>query len=120
MHVVATLPRPEYATLLAGAAAVIGNSSSGIIEAPLLRVPAVNVGERQGGRTRGDNVVDVAADADAIGAGIARVLDAGFRDALSGTSPYGDGRAAPRAIDALESVTSDPRLLWKRVGRPVE
>lgn len=120
MRVVATLPRPDYATLLAGAAALVGNSSSGIIEAPLLRVPAVNVCQRQGGRTRGDNVIDVPADPTAIAAAIERVLQPDFRSGLSGTSPYGDGHAAPRILDALEETRRDSRLLRKRVGWPVE
>jgi GDP/UDP-N,N'-diacetylbacillosamine 2-epimerase (hydrolysing) len=120
MRVVPSLPRNEFATLLAGAAALVGNSSSGIIEAPLLRVPAVNVGERQAGRTRGDNVIDVPADAAAITAAIHAALAPGFRDMLSGTSPYGDGTAATRVLDVLQSTSRDDRLIRKRVGWPVE
>lgn len=118
--VLPSLPRPDYVTLLAGAAALVGNSSSAIIEAPLLRVPAVNVGSRQEGRTRGDNVVDVAADRAAIEAAIARVLDPRFRENLSGMSPYGDGSAAPRIVDALLERRADPGLLNKAVGAPLE
>jgi UDP-hydrolysing UDP-N-acetyl-D-glucosamine 2-epimerase len=117
MTSVASLPRPEFVTLLAGAAAIVGNSSSGIIEAPLLAVPAVNVGERQAGRTRGDNVIDVTADADAIAAAIRVALGPSFRARLSRTSPYGDGGAAPRILDALQQLAADPRLPAKRVGR---
>jgi GDP/UDP-N,N'-diacetylbacillosamine 2-epimerase (hydrolysing) len=120
MRVVASLPRPAYATLLAGAAALVGNSSSGIIEAPLLGVPAINIGERQAGRTRGDNIVDVPAVPDAIAEAIDRVREPGFRAGLSGVSPYGDGHAASRILDALQTEPLDARLLRKRVGRPVE
>jgi UDP-hydrolysing UDP-N-acetyl-D-glucosamine 2-epimerase len=118
--VVPSLPRPDFATLLAGAAALVGNSSSGIIEAPLLRIPAVNVGSRQEGRTRGDNVVDVAADRAAIEGALAQVLDPRFRMGLSGVSPYGDGSSAPRIIDALIERLADPGLLNKEVGSPLE
>lgn len=114
VHLVASLPRAEYATLLAGAAALVGNSSSGIIEAPLLRVPAVNVGERQAGRTRGDNVIEAPAEAGAIAAALRRALDPALRAALSGRSPYGDGRAAPRILDLLVELRHDPRLLAKQ------
>jgi UDP-hydrolysing UDP-N-acetyl-D-glucosamine 2-epimerase len=114
--VVASLPRPDFATLLGGAAAIVGNSSAGIIEAPLLGVPAVNVGERQAGRTRGDNVIDVPAETGAIVAAIRSALDPAFRARMSGTSPYGDGGAAPRILDALGEAAGDPRLLAKRVG----
>ncbi len=65
--------------LLAGAAAMVGNSSSGLIEAPMLGVPVVNVGTRQQGRTRGDNVIDVPTDADAITLPLHVRWPAGFR-----------------------------------------
>jgi len=94
----ASLPRDAYLGLLTGAAALVGNSSSGIIEAPFLRVPAVNVGRRQDGRTRGDNVIDVPADSPAISAAIRQAVNPTFRAALTGRSPYGDGHAAPRII----------------------
>ena len=113
---VASLPRGEYLTLLAGAAAVVGNSSSGIIEAPLLGVPAVNVGARQAGRTRGDNVIDAPAQAEVIAEALRRALEPAFRRSLSRRSPYGDGHAAPRIVDALLTASRDQRLLAKRSG----
>lgn len=113
---VPSLPRGDYATLLGGAAALVGNSSSGIIEAPLLGVPAINVGERQEGRTRGDNVLDVPVDPHAIAAAIARALEPAFRNGLSRRSPYGDGHAATRILDLLQRTPRDQRLLSKRVG----
>jgi UDP-N-acetylglucosamine 2-epimerase (non-hydrolysing)/GDP/UDP-N,N'-diacetylbacillosamine 2-epimerase (hydrolysing) len=116
LAVVASLPRPDFATLLAGSAALVGNSSAGIIEAPMLRVPAVNVGNRQSGRLRGDNVIDVPADRAAIEKAIARATDRAFRNGLSGVSPYGDGTAAPRVLDFLEALVRTVRLLRKRVG----
>jgi GDP/UDP-N,N'-diacetylbacillosamine 2-epimerase (hydrolysing) len=125
IKVVDSLPRDDYVTLLAGAAALVGNSSSGIIEAPFLGVPAVNVGGRQEGRTRGDNELDAAPEADAIERAIRAAMDPAFRSRLSRRSPYGDGRAAPRILDALEKTPRDRRLLEKhvgegRAGRPVE
>lgn len=117
LRTVTSLPRGDYATLLAGAAALVGNSSSGLIEAPLLGVPAVNVGRRQAGRTRGDNVIDVEPSVPAIAEGVARALDPAFRSALAKTSPYGDGSAAPRIVRRLLDTPRDDRLLLKRVGR---
>lgn len=113
---VPSLPRADYATLLAGAAALVGNSSSGLIEAPLLRVPAINVGDRQAGRTRGDNVLDVQAEPEQIAAAVGRAMEPAFRAGLSGSSPYGDGHAAPRILDRLGSTPVDRRLLTKLVG----
>jgi hypothetical protein len=114
LRTVQSLPRGDFATLLAGAAALVGNSSSGIIEAPLLGVPAVNVGRRQEGRTRGDNVVDAPADAPAIADAIRRATDPAFRAGLSRTSPYGSGEAAPRILDLLAATPRDERLRAKR------
>jgi UDP-hydrolysing UDP-N-acetyl-D-glucosamine 2-epimerase len=111
---VPSLPRGEFAVLLAGASALIGNSSAGLIEAPMLRVPAVNVGRRQEGRLRGDNVIDVTADRESILAALRRALDPEFRAALSGTSPYGDGHAAERIVRALAEEPMTDELVFKR------
>jgi len=102
-----SIPHDEFLALLAGASAIVGNSSSGIIEAPLLGLPAVNVGTRQEGRTRGDNVIDTSADAEAISQALRDAMDPAFRAALSRRSPYGDGRAAARIVAAI-SRGSEP------------
>jgi UDP-hydrolysing UDP-N-acetyl-D-glucosamine 2-epimerase len=95
---------PLYFPLLAQANAVLGNSSSALIEAPIFELPSVNVGERQTGRLRGDNVIDVPAERTAIAAGLARALDPAFRASLRGmASPFGDGRSAPRIVELLAS-----------------
>lgn len=114
--VVASLPRREYAALLAGATVLVGNSSSGIIEAPLLRVPAINVGDRQRGRLRGDNVLDVPATRVAFREAIDSARSPAFRAGLSGTSPYGTGDAARKIVDALLAQPIGERLLAKDVA----
>lgn len=101
-----SLSHHEFIALLAGAAALVGNSSSGIIEAPMLGIPAVNIGRRQEGRIRGDNVIDVPADSVAIHAALLVALTPKFRASLSGTSPYGDGNASERIIAELIAATS--------------
>jgi UDP-N-acetylglucosamine 2-epimerase len=111
-----SLTRNEYATLLNGAAALVGNSSSGVIEAPMLGIPAINVGSRQRGRTRGDNIIDVPASEELIAVAIATATAPGFRAQLSGASPYGSGEAARQIIDDLVSEPVNRRLLIKTVG----
>ncbi len=106
-----SLPHDDYLALLRGAAALVGNSSSGIIEAPFLGVPVVNVGRRQMGRERGDNVLDVEARPDAVAAAVARAIEPNFVVGLWGGSPYGDGHAAPRIVDAVLGTPIDERLL---------
>jgi UDP-N-acetylglucosamine 2-epimerase len=94
---------------------MIGNSSSAIIEAPTFALPAVNVGDRQRGRLRAANVIDVDHDRQAIVAAIRRALEPGFRTRLAGlVNPYGDGHAAPRIARVLREVELGPRLTRKR------
>jgi len=61
VHVFASLGRRRYRSLLALADGVIGNSSSGIIETPSFGLPTVNIGARQEGRLRAENIIDVSA-----------------------------------------------------------
>jgi GDP/UDP-N,N'-diacetylbacillosamine 2-epimerase (hydrolysing) len=110
---VPSVPHAEYLSLLAGAALMVGNSSSAIIEAPLLRVPAVYVGDRQQGREQGDNVIEADPSVAGVRSAIGRGLDPAFREGLSGRSPYGDGHAAPRIVDALLETPIDRRLMRK-------
>jgi UDP-hydrolysing UDP-N-acetyl-D-glucosamine 2-epimerase len=94
-----------YTDLLAHAEAMLGNSSSGLIEAPVFALPVVNVGERQRGRLCGANVIHVPLDERAIRAGLLRALAPSFRRRLSrGESPYGDGHAAQRIVRVLDQV----------------
>jgi UDP-N-acetylglucosamine 2-epimerase (non-hydrolysing) len=104
-----------YYGVLRRVAAMVGNSSSGILEAPSFRLPVVNVGSRQDGRLRAANVIDVEPERSAVEAAIARAVSPEFRRGLNGlVNPYGDGKAAGRIADVLESVPIDDRLLVKR------
>jgi UDP-N-acetylglucosamine 2-epimerase len=104
-----------YFSLMACVGAMVGNSSSGIIEAPSLGLPVVNIGTRQQGRTRAGNVIDVGYGRDEIAAGLDRALSAEFRRGLEGMkNPYGDGRAAPRIVRFLAQAELGPGLLMKR------
>ena len=104
-----------YVSLMRHAAAMVGNSSSGIMEAPSLKLPVVNVGSRQAGRVRGANVIDVAPTRDAIVRGIRRALSPSFRAGLRASgNPYGDGRAAARIVPTLGTVPLGEALLRKR------
>jgi UDP-hydrolysing UDP-N-acetyl-D-glucosamine 2-epimerase len=105
----------DYWALLKDVGVMVGNSSSGIMETPALRVPTVNVGRRQQGRERARNIVDVPAEAAAIVAAVERALDPAFRDTLNGMdNPYGDGHAAERIADVLCRIPLGEELLLKR------
>jgi UDP-hydrolysing UDP-N-acetyl-D-glucosamine 2-epimerase len=99
---VASLGERRYWGLLGFADAMIGNSSSGVAEAPELGLPVVNVGDRQAGRLRHGGVVDVPADGDAVAAALLGVLAPGFRSAVTepGRQPA-DGRAGERVAHII-------------------
>ncbi len=112
---VANLGRRGYFGLMRHAAAMVGNSSSGIIEAASFGLPVVNVGTRQQGRVRGANVIDVGYETETIAAAIARAVSAEFRRTLAGLrNPYGDGQAGERIAARLAEVQLDARLIVKR------
>ncbi|WP_082564171.1 UDP-N-acetylglucosamine 2-epimerase [Nocardioides sp. Root140] len=97
---------PRYPAVLASCDVVVGNSSSGVIEAASVGVPAVDVGLRQQGRLRSDNVLWSDEGEAAVGAALRQVLDDGFRQrAARVVNPYGDGTAARRIVDV---VVADP------------
>jgi UDP-N-acetylglucosamine 2-epimerase len=105
-----------YLGLLRHAAVLVGNSSSGIIEAGSFGLPVVNVGERQQGRLRGPNVIDVATERVAILEGIRKALDPNFREDLaSKPNPYDSGEASQTIVRVLKEVELGQRLLQKRL-----
>jgi UDP-N-acetylglucosamine 2-epimerase (non-hydrolysing) len=97
----------SYLPVLAAADVVVGNSSSGILEAASFGIPVVDVGTRQRGRLRGANVVHVSEDRAAIADAITSCLSGDFRvRARAARNPYGDGRAAPRIVEVVRSALS--------------
>lgn len=111
---VASLGTARYLSAVSHAAAVVGNSSSALIEAPAVGTPTVNVGPRQQGRLRAATVVDCAELADDIVAALGRVLDPRFREVAAAPPPYGrPGDAAGRMLDVLRRVDLD-ELRMKR------
>ncbi|MEM7355793.1 MAG: UDP-N-acetylglucosamine 2-epimerase [Acidobacteriota bacterium] len=111
----ANLGQRVYYSLLAEADLMVGNSSSGIWEAPSFKLPVVNLGDRQRGRLRAANVIDVEVDAEKLGEAIHRTLDPAFREQLAGLeNPYGDGRAAAQIVAALKDADLGLALLRKK------
>lgn len=102
VRLVESLGSRRYLSLMAHAAAMLGNSSSGLVEAPSFRLPAVNVGTRQGGRLRAKNVIDCGYGRAEVLRALRKAVSPRFRASLKDmTSPYGDGRAAPRIARVL-------------------
>jgi UDP-hydrolysing UDP-N-acetyl-D-glucosamine 2-epimerase len=111
----ANLPRLEFVNLLRHAEAIVGNSSCGIIEAPTLGLPAINVGRRQVGRLHGENVTFVPSERGAIVAAIRRAAtDGDYRSRLRAQpNPYGNGTTGRRVAALLADTPIDNRLLAK-------
>ena len=106
----AALGRRGYIGAMHHVDAMVGNSSSGLLEMPSFAKPTVNVGGRQDGRLRAASVIDVAARAPDI----ARAIDRAFAMDCRGTvNPHGDGRAVARIVGALSAIR-DPRALLRK------
>ncbi len=113
-RIVDNLGTEAYFSLMAIGAAMLGNSSSGIIEAPSFKLPVVNIGTRQQGRVRAANVIDVGYGMDEISEGIRRATQTTFRESLSTlVNPYGIGQAAEKIVDRLKTAVLDERLIQK-------
>jgi UDP-hydrolysing UDP-N-acetyl-D-glucosamine 2-epimerase len=104
-HVFVNLGAVTYWSLLKQAGLLLGNSSSGIMEAASFAVPVVNVGLRQYGRERAPNGLDADPNVDSILDKIATAQSAAFRESLRGmANPYGDGHAAERIVQVLTTA----------------
>jgi GDP/UDP-N,N'-diacetylbacillosamine 2-epimerase (hydrolysing) len=112
-----SLPRKEYLSLMKLASVMVGNSSSGIIDAPSLGLPVINIGIRQEGRQRGNNVIDVGHNKQEIIAAVEKALtDEEFLAKVRKyENPYGDGKTGPRIAEILSQIEITPRLLQKKI-----
>ncbi|HEV2193248.1 MAG TPA: UDP-N-acetylglucosamine 2-epimerase [Nitrosopumilaceae archaeon] len=113
----ATVPFDEYINLLKHASALIGNSSSGIIEAPFLHVPSINIGTRQDGRLRADSIIDVDYNKRQIKKAIKKTLeDKKFLIKVKKCkSLYGDGNASKKIVHILENLNLKKIPIQKKI-----
>jgi UDP-N-acetylglucosamine 2-epimerase (non-hydrolysing)/GDP/UDP-N,N'-diacetylbacillosamine 2-epimerase (hydrolysing) len=118
-HIFVNLDPITYWSLLGQVDAMIGNSSSGIMEAASFALPTVNVGIRQQGRERARNVIDAPAETAAILAALQQALRPDFRQALRGMeNPYGNGTAAETIARVLTTVSLDGLLIKQPTPLP--
>jgi UDP-hydrolysing UDP-N-acetyl-D-glucosamine 2-epimerase len=110
MHFFKNLPTATYIQLMARTACLVGNSSSGVREGAFIGTPVVNIGTRQVGRRRGQNVVDTAYDVDAVSRGLTRQIEHGR---YTSDPIYGDGAAGKRIADVL--ATKSDIQIQKRI-----
>lgn len=92
----------RYLSVLNQVAGVVGNSSSGILEAPTLKTATVNIGSRQHGRPRAESVIDCRGDSEDIRAAIEKLFDPEFqRNVKVCQNPYGTAGASKRIVNIL-------------------
>jgi len=101
----------RYFSALKHADAVVGNSSSGLYEAPSFKIPTVNIGDRQKGRARASSVIDVAPERGLIYDALLRALE---MDCSGVLNPYGDGHTAERIVIVLKSLGDPHQFVTKR------
>jgi GDP/UDP-N,N'-diacetylbacillosamine 2-epimerase (hydrolysing) len=111
-----SIAHSDYLSLMRLASAVVGNSSSGIVEACSFGLPVVNIGTRQDGREQAGNVINVPYKKENIAQSLQTALfDTRFRDrAKKCKNPYGDGKASERIAKVLDRLVIDERLLQKK------
>jgi len=110
------LPRNLYLTFLQNAAVLIGNSSSGIIEAASFGTPVINIGDRQKGRERNKNVIDVPANPAAIRRALKKVWNNGRPIRFPRKNIYGSGRTSQKIAHLLATIPLDDRLRRKLIS----
>jgi UDP-N-acetylglucosamine 2-epimerase (non-hydrolysing) len=119
IHIAGSLGSQRYPSLMRIAAVMAGNSSSGIIEAPSLGLPVVNIGARQAGRPRAANVIDVAGERAAIERALRRAGTSTFRSrARRARNPYDGGRTSERVRRFLLGAELTPELRTKAFVGP--
>lgn len=110
------MPRRLFLTYLKHAAVLIGNSSSGIIEAASFGTPVINIGDRQKGRERNKNVFDVPANAAAIRRALNKVWNNGRPIRFPKQNIYGSGRTSEKIARILATIPLDQRLRRKLIA----
>lgn len=115
LHIAQNLPRLEFVNIMRRAGCMLGNSSAGILEAPSLKLPVVNVGNRQKGRLHAENVQFVPHDIETICKAVNKALfDKQYREQVTNcNNPYGDGHASDKIVSILATIPIDEKLLIK-------
>ncbi len=117
IHVFKNIPQEDYLSLMKSSNLMIGNSSSGIIEAPSFKIPVINIGSRQNGRSRSINIIDIEPKKYMILAAIKYALnDKIFLNKLkSCENKFGDGKASQKIVKIFKKIKLDDTLIQKQI-----
>ena len=109
-----SLPRSDYLGLLKNCGVLVGNSSSGMIEANYFQIPVINIGIRQEGREKGKNVLDLKyASVKSIYDTILKALK--IKKSVKSTNVYGNGNASKKILYCLEKINLSKDLIQKNI-----
>jgi GDP/UDP-N,N'-diacetylbacillosamine 2-epimerase (hydrolysing) len=117
LHTFQNMPHEDYLSMMKSVDLMLGNSSSGIIEAPSFKIPVINIGSRQQGRTRSTNILDVQPEKNKI----IQAIDFAFHNATyqrkvhSCKNQFGNGTAAQRIVNILKEIPLDEKLIQKQI-----
>ena len=115
LHVFFSLGAVKYLSLMKHAEFVLGNSSSGIIEAPSFGIPTINIGDRQKGRDQSESILNCLPDTESIVKAIRKAEDPAFRSVCKKViSPYGDGHAAEKIAERIRKVVIEENIDLKK------
>jgi GDP/UDP-N,N'-diacetylbacillosamine 2-epimerase (hydrolysing) len=117
IYIEKNIPRLEFVNLLRNASCLIGNSSAGILEAPLLKIPVINIGNRQKGRLHAQNVEFIPHNKDRIIKAINKaIFDKDYiKKVKKCKNPYGDGKSSIKIAKLIASLKIDNKLLIKDI-----
>lgn len=116
-QVFSNLSRQDYLGILNNASVIVGNSSSGILEAPTFKIPCVNIGRRQNGREQAKNVINCDFDKLEIKNSIQKALDENFKKSLKKNciNPYGDGKSSKKILEIILKSKINNKLIVKDI-----
>jgi GDP/UDP-N,N'-diacetylbacillosamine 2-epimerase (hydrolysing) len=119
--VVASLGTKRYFSALKYASMMIGNSSSGIIEGPALKIPTVNIGDRQKGRVMAESIICCEPEKNDIVNAIKKALTREFQDiSKNAINPYGDGNTSAKIVEIIRTRLTDSKINLKKQFYDVE
>ncbi len=116
IKVINSMPRSDYLGMLQNCGVLVGNSSSGLIEASLLNTPVVNIGIRQQNRERLSNVVQSSGTKSSIISSVGKALSKNKKNIGSKNSVFGDGTASKKIIKVLENISLNNKLVEKQIS----
>lgn len=116
VHMVTSFEKLDYLTMLKYTKVLVGNSSSGIIEAASFRVPVINIGTRQWGRERSANVVDISENESELSIALEQVLSEEFQQSLNTlTNVYGKSNTSCSIVNVLKGITRSGAVIQKTI-----